>query len=123
MHEQFLRTEMVLGQPALERLQSAHVAVFGLGGVGSYAAEILARSGVGELTLVDQDTVSVTNINRQLCALHSTVGQSKAEVTAAVAGTSPPAPSSTPSAPPTTPPIGRISSPPDMTTLPTASIW
>ncbi len=73
---------MVLGQPALERLQSAHVAVFGLGGVGSYAAEILARSGVGELTLVDQDTVSVTNINRQLCALHSTVGQSKAEVTA-----------------------------------------
>ena len=82
MHEQFLRTEMVLGQPALERLQSAHVAVFGLGGVGSYAAEILARSGIGELTLVDQDTVSVTNINRQLCALHSTVGQSKAEVTA-----------------------------------------
>ena len=82
MHEQFLRTEMVLGQPALERLQSAHVAVFGLGGVGSYAAEILARSGVGELTLVDQDTVSVTNINRQLCALHSTVGQSKAEVAA-----------------------------------------
>ena len=67
MHEQFLRTEMVLGQPALERLQNAHVAVFGLGGVGSYAAEILARSGVGELTLVDQDTVSVTNINRQLC--------------------------------------------------------
>lgn len=83
MHEQFLRTEMVLGQPALERLQNAHVAVFGLGGVGSYAAEILARSGVGELTLVDQDTVSVTNINRQLCALHSTVGQYKAQVVAA----------------------------------------
>ena len=82
MHEQFLRTEMVLGQPALERLQSAHVAVFGLGGVGSYAAEILARSGVGELTLVDQDTISVTNINRQLYALRSTVGQSKAEVAA-----------------------------------------
>lgn len=123
MHEQFLRTEMVLGQPALERLQNAHVAVFGLGGVGSYAAEILARSGVGELTLVDQDTVSVTNINRQLCALHSTVGQSKAEVTARRCRDISPAPSSTPSAPPTTPPIGRISSPPDMTTLPTASIW
>ena len=123
MHEQFLRTEMVLGQPALERLQSAHVAVFGLGGVGSYAAEILARSGVGELTLVDQDTVSVTNINRQLCALHSTVGQSKAEVTARRCRDISPAPSSTPSAPPTTPPIGRISSPPDMTILPTASIW
>ena len=73
---------MLLGADAMERLQSAHVAVFGLGGVGSYAAEILARSGVGELTLVDQDTVSVTNINRQLCALHSTVGQSKAEVAA-----------------------------------------
>ena len=114
---------MELGQPALERLQSAHVAVFGLGGVGSYAAEILARSGVGELTLVDQDTVSVTNINRQLCALHSTVGQSRRRSPPAVAGTSPPAPSSTPSAPPTTPPIGRISSPPNMTTLPTASIW
>ena len=82
MHEQFLRTEMVLGQPALERLQSAHVAVFGLGGVGSYAAEILARSGVGELTLVDQDTLSLTNINRQLYALSSTVGEYKAEVAA-----------------------------------------
>ena len=82
MHEQFLRTEMVLGQPALERLQSAHVAVFGLGGVGSYAAECLARSGVGELTLVDQDTLSLTNINRQLYALHSTVGQYKAEAAA-----------------------------------------
>ena len=82
MHEQFLRTEMVLGQPALERLQSAHVAVFGLGGVGSYAAEILARSGVGELTLVDQDTLSLTNINRQLYALSSTVGEYKAEAAA-----------------------------------------
>ena len=76
------RTAMLLGREAVERLEQATVAVFGLGGVGSYAAEILARSGVGELTLVDQDTVSVTNINRQLCALHSTVGQSKAEVTA-----------------------------------------
>lgn len=82
MHEQFLRTEMVLGQPALERLQSAHVAVFGLGGVGSYAVEALARSGVGELTLVDRDTLSPSNINRQLYALHSTVGQPKAEVAA-----------------------------------------
>ena len=82
MEHRFLRTEMVLGDRALDRLSRCHVAVFGLGGVGSYAAEILARSGVGELTLVDQDTISVTNINRQLCALHSTVGQSKAEVTA-----------------------------------------
>ena len=83
MNESFLRTEMILGAPALDKLRRSHVAVFGLGGVGSYAAECLARSGVGALTLVDQDTVSVTNINRQLCALHSTVGQYKAEVTAA----------------------------------------
>ena len=83
MNESFLRTEMIVGAPALDKLRRSHVAVFGLGGVGSYAAECLARSGVGTLTLVDQDTVSVSNINRQLCALHSTVGQYKAEVVAA----------------------------------------
>ena len=82
-NEAFLRTEMILGPAALDKLRRSHVAVFGLGGVGSYAAECLARSGVGALTLVDQDTVSVTNINRQLCALHSTVGQYKADVVAA----------------------------------------
>ena len=73
---------MILGAPALDKLRRSHVAVFGLGGVGSYAAECLARSGVGTLTLVDQETVSVSNINRQLYALRSTVGQSKAEVAA-----------------------------------------
>lgn len=73
---------MLLGADAMARLRSCHVIVFGLGGVGSYAAECLARSGVGELTLVDQDTISVTNINRQLYALRSTVGQPKAEVAA-----------------------------------------
>ena len=83
MNEQFLRTRMVLGEAALHRLQRSHVAVFGLGGVGSYAVEGLARAGVGELTLVDQDTLSLSNINRQLYALHSTVGQYKAEVAAA----------------------------------------
>ena len=83
MNESFLRTEMIVGAPALDKLRRSHVAVFGLGGVGSYAAECLARSGVGTLTLVDQDTVSVSNINRQLCALTSTVGQYKAEVVAA----------------------------------------
>lgn len=82
MNESFLRTEMIVGAPALDKLRRSHVAVFGLGGVGSYAAECLARSGVGTLTLVDQDTVSVSNINRQLCALRSTVGQYKAEVVA-----------------------------------------
>ena len=73
---------MLLGADAMARLRRCHVIVFGLGGVGSYAAECLARSGVGELTLVDQDTISVTNINRQLYALRSTVGQPKAEVAA-----------------------------------------
>ena len=82
MNEQFLRTEMILGTDALDKLSHSHVAVIGLGGVGSYAAEALARAGVGELTLLDQDTISVSNINRQLYALHSTVGQFKAEVSA-----------------------------------------
>ena len=71
MQDIFLRTRMILGDDAMDRLSRSHVAVFGLGGVGSYAAETLARSGVGELTLVDRDTVSPSNINRQLCALHS----------------------------------------------------
>ena len=82
MQEQFLRTQMILGQEAVGRLHHSHVAVFGLGGVGSYAVEALARSGIGELTLVDQDTISESNINRQLFALHSTVGRPKAEVAA-----------------------------------------
>ena len=82
MNDIFLRTRMILGDEAMERLRRSHVAVFGLGGVGSYAAEALARSGVGELTLIDRDTVSSSNINRQLYALHSTVGQFKAQVAA-----------------------------------------
>ena len=82
MDEQFLRTEMLLGAPALERLAGAHVAVFGLGGVGSWCAEALARAGVGALTLVDQDTVGLTNLNRQILALHSTLGQPKAQAMA-----------------------------------------
>ncbi len=82
MDELLLRSEMLLGQAAMERLQRCHVAVFGLGGVGSYAAEVLVRSGAGMLTLVDQDTYSESNLNRQLGALHSTLGQPKAVVTA-----------------------------------------
>ncbi|MBC5737639.1 tRNA threonylcarbamoyladenosine dehydratase [Lawsonibacter faecis] len=82
MHEQFLRTEMVLGPRAMERLAAAHVAVLGLGGVGSWAAEALARAGVGELTLADHDEVGVTNINRQIEALWSTLGRPKAEALA-----------------------------------------
>lgn len=64
----------------MEKLKNSHVAVFGIGGVGSWCAEALARSGVGRLTLIDRDEVGISNINRQLCALSSTVGRSKAEV-------------------------------------------
>ena len=82
MENPFIREEMALGSAALEKLRSSHVIVFGIGGVGSYVAEALARAGVGALTLVDNDTVGLSNINRQLCALHSTVGQFKAQVMA-----------------------------------------
>ena len=82
MDGRFLRNEMLWGPEAQARLARAHVIVFGLGGVGSYAAECLVRSGVGELTLVDGDTVALSNLNRQLEALTSTVGQPKAEAVA-----------------------------------------
>jgi tRNA A37 threonylcarbamoyladenosine dehydratase len=78
MDEAFLRTEMLLGAPAMEKLAQSHVAVLGLGGVGSWCAETLARSGVGELTLVDHDEVGRTNLNRQLEATTATLGQPKA---------------------------------------------
>lgn len=76
------RTELLLGAEKLETLRKAHVLVVGLGGVGAYAAEMIARGGVGRMTLADADTVGLTNINRQLLALHSTVGRPKAEVLA-----------------------------------------
>lgn len=76
------RTQLLLGEEGTETLQSAHVLVVGLGGVGAYAAEMLCRAGVGELTLVDSDLVQPSNINRQLPALHSTVGRPKIEVLA-----------------------------------------
>jgi len=82
MDDRFLRAEMMLGASAMEVLRNSHVAVLGLGGVGSWCAEALARSGIGTLTVMDEDTVSVTNINRQLVALCSTVGMAKAEVIA-----------------------------------------
>lgn len=82
MDNQFLRNEMLWGAAAQQRLAAAHVLLLGLGGVGSYTAECLARAGVGELTLVDSDTVGLTNLNRQLEALHSTLGQPKATAVA-----------------------------------------
>lgn len=76
----FSRTERLIGKDALQKLQNSNIIIFGLGGVGSYTAEALARSGIGKMTVVDKDTVDITNINRQLYALHSTVGKPKAEV-------------------------------------------
>ena len=75
----YSRTELLLGSDAMAKLKSAKVAVFGLGGVGGYVVEALARSGVGALELVDHDDISITNINRQILATRSTVGMSKAE--------------------------------------------
>ncbi len=76
------RTELLLGQDKLEQLKQAHVLVVGLGGVGAYAAEMIARAGVGRMTIADADVVSSSNINRQLIALHSTIGRPKADVLA-----------------------------------------
>lgn len=76
----FSRTELLLGGENMEKLKKARVAVFGVGGVGGYVVEALARSGVGGLDLIDRDTVSLTNINRQIIALHSTIGKYKVDV-------------------------------------------
>ena len=80
MADKFSRTELLLGKDALVRLSHSRVAVFGIGGVGGYVTEALARSGVGALDLIDNDTVSLTNINRQIIALTSTIGKQKTEV-------------------------------------------
>ena len=80
MQNPFSRTQMLFGHAAIETLQKSHVAVFGIGGVGGYAVEVLARSGVGEITLIDNDRVSWSNINRQIYALTSTIGQLKVDV-------------------------------------------
>lgn len=79
-NERFSRTKMLLGEENMEKLKCSRIAIFGLGGVGGHCAEALARCGVGHLSLIDNDTVSVTNINRQLIALSSTVGRLKTEV-------------------------------------------
>ena len=77
---EFSRTERLIGTENLEKLKNKNIIIFGLGGVGSYVAEALARCGIGKMTVVDKDTVDITNINRQLYALHSTVGKNKADV-------------------------------------------
>ncbi len=80
MNNQFSRTALLLGEESINKLANCRVAVFGLGGVGGYVAEALARSGVGALDLIDGDVLSLTNLNRQIFALHSTLGKNKAEV-------------------------------------------
>lgn len=82
MLDQFSRTQLLLGEPAMQTLAESHVAVFGIGGVGGYAVEALVRSGVGALTLVDDDKVCLTNLNRQIHATRETIGRYKAEVMA-----------------------------------------
>lgn len=82
MNEQFSRSELIFGEEAMERLAKARVAVFGVGGVGGYAVEALARSGIGALDIIDNDTVALTNLNRQIIALHSTIGEYKVDVAA-----------------------------------------
>ena len=80
MLNEFSRTEMLLGVKAMEKLRHARVAVFGVGGVGGYVVEALARSGIGALDLIDNDTVAITNINRQIIATHDTIGRYKVDV-------------------------------------------
>lgn len=83
MEDQFTRTRLLLGQEAMEKLHRSRIAVFGIGGVGGYVVEALARSGVGALDLIDKDTVSLSNLNRQIIATYSTIGQYKVDVAAA----------------------------------------
>lgn len=80
MQNQFTRTELLIGKDGLKKLQNAKVAVYGVGGVGSYVVEGLARAGIGHLVLIDNDYVDITNINRQIHATHSTIGKSKVEI-------------------------------------------
>jgi tRNA A37 threonylcarbamoyladenosine dehydratase len=80
MENQFCRTELLIGASGLKKLHEASVAVFGLGGVGSYTVEALARAGVGRMILIDHDTVALSNLNRQLIATHDTIGRAKVEV-------------------------------------------
>ena len=80
MNSEFSRTENLIGRDALKKLESCHIAVFGVGGVGGFVVEALARAGVGKIDLIDSDTVDITNLNRQIIALHSTIGKQKVEV-------------------------------------------
>ena len=80
MNSEFSRTENLIGANALEKLKKCHIAVFGVGGVGGFVVEALARAGVGTIDLIDSDCVDITNLNRQIIALHSTIGKQKVAV-------------------------------------------
>ena len=80
MQNQFSRTQLLFGKPAMETLRQSRVAVFGVGGVGGYVVEVLARSGVGAIDIIDDDRICLTNVNRQVIALLSTVGKYKVDV-------------------------------------------
>ena len=82
MADQYSRTRLLLGQDGIEKLRNARIALFGLGGVGGYAAEALARAGVGHMDLIDDDAISLTNLNRQILATHSSIGKYKVDVAA-----------------------------------------
>jgi tRNA A37 threonylcarbamoyladenosine dehydratase len=82
MADQYSRTRLLVGNDGMEKLRSARIALFGLGGVGGYAAEALARAGIGHMDLIDDDTISLTNLNRQLLATHSGIGEYKVDVAA-----------------------------------------
>ena len=83
MADQYSRTRLLLGNGGIEKLKNARIALFGLGGVGGYAAEALARAGIGHMDLIDDDTISLTNLNRQILATHSSIGMYKVDVAAA----------------------------------------
>ena len=80
MEKQFLRTQMLLGKEAIEKLKTSHVAIFGIGGVGGYVLEALVRSGVGKIDIIDNDTIAETNLNRQIISLNSTMNMYKVDV-------------------------------------------
>ena len=78
--EQFSRTELLIGKENIQKLKNSHIAIFGIGGVGGHCAEALVRCGIGAIDLIDSDKVAISNINRQIVALHSTIGKYKVDV-------------------------------------------
>ena len=130
MQDQYSRTQMLLGAEAMTKLHNSRVAVFGVGGVGGYTVEALARSGVGALDLIDDDKVCLTNLNRQIIATRKTVGKYKVDVAEERVHTSTPTSRSRPTRPSSAPRRRTASTLPSSTTLwtpstpsPASSLW